>query len=237
MQIRINIQGVKEMGKGLSELEKRQIPFALSVALNRTAFGSRQDAVKEIADSFDRPTPLIKKAVLYAKSDKRTLTAAVYVPEETRRGVNVSRILRPHIYGGFRRVVKASERRLRRFGFMGPNQYVVPGPGAPRDRYGNISGPNMSKILGAIAAYQEAGYTGKKPQRRNRYYFIPRVGVFKRTGRDNSIPVLFFTNKKPRYERRFAFHDVIRFHFEKFFGKHMSDAWNLALSTAIAKGR
>jgi hypothetical protein len=235
MNIKIDIQGIKELQKGLSELQQRQIPFALSVALNKSAYGSRQAAVKEIADSFDRPTPIVKRGVLYTKSDKRRLVADVYVPEKTRRGVNISRILRPHIYGGHRRVVKASERRLRRFGFMGPNQYMVPGPGAPRDRYGNISGANMTKILSGAAAFQEAGYTGKKTRKRNRYYFVQRVGIFKRTGRDTSIPVLFFTDKKPRYEKRFDFHYAVRLYFEKFFEKDLSSAWNYALSTARAK--
>jgi len=236
MQVRVSIKGLKELGKGLTELQQRQIPFALSVALNKAAYGSRQAAVREIADSFDRPTPVIKKGVLYTKSDKRRLVAAVYVPEETRRGVNVSRILRPHIYGGHRRIVKASERRLRRFGFMGPSQWVVPGPGAPLDRYGNISARNMKKILAEVSSFQEAGYNVPKRSRRNRYYFIPRVGIFKRTGKNNSIPVLFFTDKKPRYEKRFDFHYAVGLHFEKFFTGHLSSAWSFALATARAKG-
>lgn len=228
----IKIEGLDELKTKLGRYAN-QLPFALSKALNDTIYGARQAVGKEIRDVFDRPTPQIQRGVRYTKADKRNLAVSIYLARGEGSDIDIESILRPHIKGG-ERLVKASERRLRRFGFMGPDQWIVPGPGAPLDRYGNISAANMARILGQIQAYQEAGYNKRKQKKSKAVgtvYAIPRVGVFRRTGPQSSIPVLLFTSA-PQYEQRFDFYYVVENYVKKNFHRNFSTALEYAIRTA-----
>lgn len=230
----VGIKGIERLRSQLTGIAKEQLPFAVSKAINDTLYGAQQASKREIKDVFDLPTPAIVNSVRYDKADKRKLNARIYITDDS-RGVNAAAVLYPHVFGGDR-TIKASERRLRRFGFMGPDQWLTPGPGAPLDRYKNISGRNMAAILGQLRAYQEAGYNKpavKKSRAIGTLYWIQRVGVFRRTGTNSSIPVLFFTNKKPVYEaKRFDFHYVVQNYFKKHFSANFQRAWNYAMKTA-----
>jgi hypothetical protein len=234
VNIKTEIRGLKEFRDRMQGLARKQIPYALASALNNTAYGTMVEERKEIADSFQAPTPFVTRGVLYEKASTARLVAFVRISGE-RDKLDVRRVLAPHVFGGSRGV-KASEQRLRRTGAMGSGQWMVPGPGAPKDRYGNIPGGQMQRILGFIRQYQESGYNVTKAT--GGHYLIPFVGVFKRTGRNKraSIPVLHFTYRQPHYERRFAFHDAARLHFEKNFTANMNKAWNYALTSSIARG-
>lgn len=231
MNLRTEIRGIKDLQKGLDDLKKRQIPYALARALNDTAYGAMMQERKEIADSFDRPTSFVQRGVLYVKATAQKLASFVRVSDERDR-MNVSRVLAPHVYGGGRGI-KASERRMRTTGTMGSGQFMVPGPGAPVDRYGNISGGQMQRILGFAQQYFESGFNRTK--KTAGHYIIPYVGIFKRVGKNASVPVLLFTYKAPQYEKRFAFHDAAQVFFDKNFLPNMNKAWNAALTTSIAR--
>lgn len=214
--MRIEVKGMDKVISRLDTLGVRA-KFAAAKALNEAAYATMMAERKEIADSFTGPVPYIVRSVRMSSATNDSLIATVYLPGKE-ADVNVSGILSPHIKGGGRRVVKASERRLRDAGMMRPDQYIVPGPGAPRDRNGNISGSAMQRILGYIKAYsRHSGYNRTK--RSNGYYWVYGVGVFQHqatlgdSGRrwatkhgGASIPVLFFV-KKPQYEaERFDFY-------------------------------
>lgn len=231
MNFKTQIKNLTEFQGGLRELSKRQIPYALASALNSTAYGAMVAERKEIADSFDRPTPFVQRGVLYEKASALKLAAFTRIAGE-RDKFNVNRILAPHVYGGGRGV-KASERRLLRTGAMLNGQFMVPGPGAPRDRYGNISGGQMQRILGFARQYAEGGYNVTK--QRQDHYVVPGVGVFKRMGKGRSVPVLLFTHKAPQYEQRFEFHYAARVYFDRNFTQHMNQAWNRAMTGAAVR--
>lgn len=217
----LTIKGLDKLEQRLNEIAKKKLPYAVASALSSTAYGGMEASRKELKDSFDRPTPWVLRSPRYEKAEPSSLGARVYLTDAVRD------ILAPHISGGPRVTVKASERRLRRFGFMGADQYITPGPAAPLDRYGNISGPNMSKILSYIKSYQESGYTGKKQARAARdYYFVPRVGVFKRARgqKGQGQPVLFFS-RRPQYEQRFDFHYALSRHVARTFPVEFQNAW------------
>lgn len=213
--MRIEIKGMKDVMSRLDRFGVRA-RFAAAKALNEAAYQTMMEERKEIADSFDRPVPYIQRGVRMTNATNDNLAATVYLPGRE-AAVNVSGVLSPHIKGGGRRIVKASERRLRRFGFMGPDQYIVPGPGVPRDQYGNVSGPTMVKILSQVQAFSEAGYsanaklrgmTWKRYAKLGSLYVIPYVGIFGRKGKERrGVPLLFFTNSAPQYEEgRFEFY-------------------------------
>lgn len=70
---------VKRINRKLSKLEKKQIPFATSQALNDSAFEARKDLQIEVARQLDRPTPFTVKAFQVERSTKRRLKALVFV--------------------------------------------------------------------------------------------------------------------------------------------------------------
>lgn len=232
--MQITVSGLE----ALDSLSKygRQIPYAISRAINTTMSGAHKAVQAEIRDVFDRPTSMVQKGVRWSASTKRDLTAKIYLSSGGPEGRDVGAILMPHITGEDR-IVKASERRLRRHGLMGQGQWMVPGPGAPLDSYGNISGSYMKKLLAQLQADTELGYNkmSRKASRRGvgTLYAIPFTGVFRRTGPRSSIPVLIFTYKKPKYEAgMFDFYYVVQSHFNKNFGANFSAAFKAAAETA-----
>lgn len=212
----IQIKGLKEAIAKLDRFQQSTVKRAAADAINSTVTEVYGATKREIADVFDRPTPYIQKAALYERATAGHLTGKVYLnsKERGKGGLSQAEVLRPHISGG-QRAVKASERRLRRLGLLGPGQWIVPGPDIPKDQYGNVSGPTMVKILSQIQAFSEAGFnanaklrgmTWKRYKQLGSLYVVPRVGVFSRQG-DRSMAMLFFTDSAPDYEAgRFDFY-------------------------------
>ena len=82
--MRIDIRdNIKEVTKGLSSMQKKQIPFATMLALNDTAFALHKTYKKQTLQKFDSPTTFTQKGFRYDKAKKTNLVAVVYV-EKTR---------------------------------------------------------------------------------------------------------------------------------------------------------
>jgi len=82
--MRIDIRdNIKEVTKGLSSMQKKQIPFATMLALNDTAFALHKTYKKQTLQKFDSPTTFTQKGFRVEKAKKTNLVAVVYV-EKTR---------------------------------------------------------------------------------------------------------------------------------------------------------
>ena len=80
--MRIDIRdNIKEVTKGLSSLQKKQIPFATMLALNDTAFALHKTYKKQTTQKFDNPTQFTQKGFRVDKAKKTNLIAVVYVDE------------------------------------------------------------------------------------------------------------------------------------------------------------
>ncbi len=81
--MRINIKSnIKEVTKGLSSIQKKQIPFATMLALNDTAFALHKTYKKQTTQKFDYPTPFTQKAFRVDKAKKTNLTAVIKVDKK-----------------------------------------------------------------------------------------------------------------------------------------------------------
>ena len=96
-----------------------QVPFAASVALNKTAFDMRQAEVENLFKVFDGVTPFTKGGMRYAKATKRSLTASVYVEPDARQDY-----LLPFDKGGKH--------------FIGSKRGLIEPKGARVNQYGNL---------------------------------------------------------------------------------------------------
>lgn len=114
IDVRVN---TKELMKGVSRLFDRQIPFATSQAINNLAFGLRAEEQRMMKVALDRPTPFSVRGVRYTKSNKRNLTAVVYLTEI------VDDYLKYQIHGGSRPAKRGR---------------VLPAIGTKTNSYGNL---------------------------------------------------------------------------------------------------
>lgn len=119
---------IDQVTKGLNKIQRKQIPFALSNALNRTVYSIVQEEKKAANEQFDRPVPFTLRAFRYNKATKRTLKAEVYINKIQRE------YLAKQIRGGLQ------------------EQPVIPTPVNLRvNKYGNIPGLKNGKIRKLLA--------------------------------------------------------------------------------------
>lgn len=70
---------IGEMRRLLTDLERRQLPFATARALTLTARDAAGDVTREIGSAFDRPTPFTQRAVAVKAATKASQEAEVFV--------------------------------------------------------------------------------------------------------------------------------------------------------------
>jgi len=97
--MRINIKAdTKAINKRLTSLEKKQIPFATSKAINKTAFQTRRQLQKDMDTTFRKGAAgFTKKGVFVKPSHKTNLEANVYILKEQ------AKYLEKQVFGGVRR--------------------------------------------------------------------------------------------------------------------------------------
>lgn len=94
----INIKAdIKPINRKLNSLQKKQIPFATSKAINKTAFQTRRQLQKDMDSTFRKgATAFTKRGVLVNKSHKTNLVGNVYINKEQ------SKYIEKQVFGGIR---------------------------------------------------------------------------------------------------------------------------------------
>jgi hypothetical protein len=161
----ISVKGdIREVTRYLTDLEKRQIPFAASNAINTMMFQSRKILIREMETKLDRPTKYTLGATMVEKATKKNWRARVWIKDKdsasiasVRRGNIPANFLLPHIRGGGRNV-KGFEKQMIAAGIMPAGYYVTPGSAAKIDRFGNWSQGEIKQILAYFGAFNR--YSG-----------------------------------------------------------------------------
>lgn len=143
------------------------VPFAVVVALTRTAKAAQAEIKREMQRVFDRPTRYTLNAVAIKPATRERLQASVYLRDDYQGGTNPSNYLDPQIVGGTRKR-KAMERALERLLVVPSGWYLVPGSAARLDAYGNWSAGEIRQVLSWFnAAEMTSGYSANlSPARR-----------------------------------------------------------------------
>jgi hypothetical protein len=203
-------------------LPAKQVPFAMSLALNRTAKRIEEAWKREINTVFDRPTPFTQKSPIFSEqAKKQRLTAVVKIKDWVGgKGNAPAEYLHPQTPQNQdgSRLPKRFEHALRRYGVMRSGEFAVPASGAKLDKYGNISRGEIVKIMSWLGAFGEQGYsanksveqvrkaarTGIKLKKQGYGYFVVqhrelrdrhlKRGIYKRSGLHgvNLVPVIMF---------------------------------------------
>ena len=81
--MRLSIKhNIDEVTKGMSSMQKKQIPFATMLALNDTAFDLQRVYKAQTKQKFDQPTKFTQTGFAVQKAKKTDLTAIVFVTEK-----------------------------------------------------------------------------------------------------------------------------------------------------------
>ena len=223
---------------------KKQIPFALSRALNDVAIEVKKAEQIEMSKVFDNPTPYTLNSIFFKKATKQKLEVQIIVRNEAAKGTAPVKYLEPQIFGGSRRA-KSSELQLREKGLIDNDMFWAPGSGARLNQYGNISPGLIVQILSALKAFREVGYDANYTEasvKRNKKSLAGNIfvikewgkalypGVYQRT-KKGVKPLLIFL-KNPQYKERFDFFKVGEEVYDKEFENKFNEAIQYALSTA-----
>lgn len=171
----------------------RQMPFATSLALNRTAFDIRQLFNYETQRYFDRPVPFTQRAFLVDRSTKQNLEAVVYA--EARR----ARYLRFGIDGGLR-PQKGLERKFlgQQVGNIPAGAQLRPTGAVRRDSGGNVSLATLRSISSKVAPSGANSVMVGKPRGGAR-----PPGIYQRTTANKLRPLFIASSARAGYRPRF----------------------------------
>jgi hypothetical protein len=226
---------IRKAMAGLNDLGKRQIPFALSKAINASVDDVVLAEKKEIKDVMDRPRPQTINAVRYEKSHAKkqdVIQGRVYLADWA------SEKLSHLVHGGPRKPKKWESRWLSRV--FGGTPFAIPSNQFKTDAYGNIPGSTISAIISKLGLNPYAiKYTKSKKIAGSAYFAVGNkqgskaaLGIYQRTGK-KVTRVAFITFRAPQYTAGFFdFFYVARKTVERNFDKHFERELASALATA-----
>ena len=125
MQVSVK-SNIKEITKFTTNVQKKQIPFATSVAINNTLFDLKKEMAKQMDKKLDRPTAFTKRGFFINKAKKNLLIGVLLMKDI------VANYMQYQIEGGTRTTGK---------------QIPVPyKPNARLNKFGNIIGKRTGLI-------------------------------------------------------------------------------------------
>jgi len=190
----------------MTEIGRKQLPFATALALNDTAQDVKVAAEAEVERAFDRPTPFTKRGLFVQRASKSRLTARVAFKDIQ------SRYLQLQAKGGVRR----------------PTGRALLLPSAIRlNKYGNIAKGAVAR-LGARSDVFVAG-RGK----RGSAHLKP--GIYQRQkakrGKAQGPKLLVSFKDSARYDVRLQFHPVALAAARANFRKHLVSRLRQAMAS------
>ena len=206
-----NIKGdLKPLTRSLTNIQKKQIPFAVSRAINDTLFDIQKAEKVQMPKKLDNPTPYTLKAFKINKAKKKLLVGDIHVLPQKYKYLKFA------IEGGSQT------------GNV-PVPYTRTG-NIKLNRYGNIVGRRnglirkKSQFIGkvkGISGVWERGHISKK-------------GSFTTAGKSPSTNVKLLIGFEPvvNYKKKFPFHKIADGVARRKFIRHMQKSLKLALRSA-----
>lgn len=213
MRIMSNIADVE---RSLSDLAKRQWPYAMASAINDTGKLVLKANQRAMAQAFDRPRPFTLNAFWWKPATKQrpegSLQRKDLIGRKHYLEVQEEGGTRPHT--GLEKLLGA---RYPGVGYVTPAwRGVRDGKGLTGDGHGNLSGGTIQRILSQTQAQRDptANQTEASKKRKGRSrptYFVPKngqlsPGVWHRQG-ESLKRILTFNVKPPSYRKRTRFYD------------------------------
>lgn len=203
---------------------RKQMPFAISKALNDTAFDARTSLGGATKQFFDRPTAFTQKGFGVEKSSKRDLE--VIVGTEVKR----ARYIRTQITGGARSQ-KGFERlflgQIAETGQIPSNAQFIPTSLVKLNASGNVSLATLKRIKqGLSTTNARGGFFVGTPRGGDR-----PPGIYRRS-REQLFPYFIAIDQAAQYRPRFPMLDVVGKVYERRYGQYFRTSLERALATA-----
>lgn len=199
---------------------QKQIPYALHLALNKTAWDLRRLEKREIVRAFKNPKPFTKNAIIYQRSSsKRDLHIALFARDKVTRGTAPSEYLKAQVFGNTRDRKKFEQIMTVKSGVkdMRGKYYGMPVNRAKSDRF------TRARVRKLVKGAQDKG----TPEENRKYFFMAKGkarGIWERYGRGGKKIrlAMYLTKKRPHYGKRFRFFNVGIRHGERLVTKHFA---------------
>lgn len=199
---------MKPLIKGLSRLERKQIPFATAMAINSTLFDIRKAEMAQTHKKLDRPTNATVKGFRVKKATKQTQSGEVFIPD--------------HIWAYMKYQVEGGV-RVKRTGV--PYQ-----KNAKLNKFGNIPARKKGLIknkhqfvatINGITGVWQRGHVSKK-------------GKFSSAGksRATNVKLMVAYESNTNYSKRFPFYKIADGVAKSKFGKNFKREMARAMRSA-----
>lgn len=219
----------------------KHVPFAMALALTRTAMEGRDAGTARLRSSLRQAKPFTLNSVLFERATKQTLAAKVKIRDEASKGTPPSKYLRALEFGGLRRF-KRFERALQRAGVLEPNEFAIPADGGSIDLRGsgNVGGL-YTRLLSGLRANSdplsntpslERGRRGVAKARSRTRYFRRGQFIWERINDAVVRPVLVIIRRAPSYKRTLNFADAVGKKAAEAMPRQWADAMRQAKATA-----
>ena len=226
MGIKLSIdQDLKRFDRFLNN-NRKQLPFATSVAINNTAFDIKDTLKKSTKGAFNKPTSFTQNAFLVKRSKKNNLVAHTFAQDEA--GKDRARYLRFGVKGGAR-PIKGFERffaGLPNDGTIPSNSFFMPTSLVKTDASGNITRATLKRITSGINSSPRGGFFIGTPANSNK-----PPGVYRRS-REQLQTYFVATTNKPNYTGRFKIDAIAGKVVQRRFDQHFNKAMSKAIATA-----
>lgn len=233
MQIEIKTD-LKAWSKSMSDIQKKQLPFAIATALTATAGRAGLDWQDEMRKRLDRPTPFTVNSVAVKPARKSNLVATVLVKDIASNYLEPFVDGGPHFLGGKRGLLTPKNVPLNAYGNLSKGKLA-----ALKARQGVFIGPVTFKNGQTINGVWQRGQVGTRRGR------LLRAGKYGTKGANNlksnaakgltaltTLKLLIRFNDPQPVKQRLDFQGraeaAVRKHFEAEFAK----AFTHALATA-----
>jgi len=200
---------VDNMMKNITELQKVQLPFAASLALNTMSKDIREDLRDRMKSTFENTVPFTLNSLFVSMSTKDNLTSVVGLKEFATKGNPASKYLLPHIQGGPSYYTRF-QKSLRTAGLLGPNEYAIPtqSDNLQLNRYGNVRPSMYTEILYSLKAYRDTSshaYMKRSGiKRAQRSYTARTTGAHYANERRNFYPGIYLNDWRAREDKESA---------------------------------
>ena len=225
---------------GLTDVEKRQFPFAAALALNDVAQDTVEGFREEMSEEFDRPTRWTLSAFFVRRATKAKLSALVErkTPQRGRHYLAIQSS------GGQRQKTGLEKLLVSRLPYAGNLEAVVPAKGAKLNSSGNWSPGQRNQVLSILKSQRDstANTTDRSAKRAKgrASYFVPKPGgpltpgVYQRTGakRRGVVKVLHFLSAVPNYRQGVHFKEAAEHEVRSKFLGHFRKRFAAAMASA-----
>ncbi|MBD8894029.1 hypothetical protein [Roseibium litorale] len=166
--------------KGISDVERNQVPFAIALTLTETVKDVERNSLKSMMRRLDQPTPFTQQGLAIKAASKRNLEASVFYKDRQ------ASYLEKQETGGTRY----------------PNKRAIPVPVNQRlNRFGNMPRGTLKKLLSRPDVFQDEinGVAGiwQRPKKVKR-------------GKSKALKLLVAWEPKANYHERLRFQDGAR---------------------------